>query len=43
MTQMEYLNYLRYWGKTNKSNKDITPLIIYWHTIALMLLPVVIT
>ncbi|EGZ3935435.1 CRISPR-associated helicase Cas3' [Salmonella enterica subsp. enterica serovar Albuquerque] len=25
MTQMEYLNYLRYWGKTNKSNKDISP------------------
>lgn len=25
MTQMEYLNYLRYWGKTNKSNKDIPP------------------
>ncbi|EAQ6074053.1 CRISPR-associated helicase Cas3' [Salmonella enterica subsp. enterica] len=25
MTQMESLNYLRYWGKTNKSNKDISP------------------
>ncbi|MDU7346299.1 MAG: CRISPR-associated helicase Cas3' [Klebsiella grimontii] len=24
MTQMEYLNYLHYWGKTNKSNKCIT-------------------
>ncbi|EKZ6370752.1 TPA: CRISPR-associated helicase/endonuclease Cas3 [Klebsiella aerogenes] len=23
MTQIEYLDYLRYWGKTNKSDKDI--------------------